>query len=82
MSRASEELLSQLHNAIAADLLKLIQTGEASSADRNAAIKLLKDNDITYIPEQGDSTSILADDEEEEEYLPFQVIEGLKALTS
>lgn len=46
MSRATEELLERLHNAVAEQLLARISDGEATAADIQAAIKFLKDNGI------------------------------------
>lgn len=43
---ATEDLLSILHNAIAEDLLRRIEAGEASAADLSVAVKFLKDNGI------------------------------------
>lgn len=44
--RASEDLLGSLHDAVAQDLLMRVQTGEATPAELQAAIKFLKDNGI------------------------------------
>lgn len=46
MSKASEALLAELHNAVAKDLLSKISTGEATAQELQAAIKFLKDNGI------------------------------------
>jgi hypothetical protein len=46
MSRASEDLLSKLHNVVAEQLLARIASGEAKPADFTAAIKFLADNGI------------------------------------
>jgi CHAD domain-containing protein len=43
---AKEELLGDLHDAVARDLLRKVQSGEASAQELNAAIKFLKDNNI------------------------------------
>jgi len=43
---AKEETLGLLHEAVALDLLAKVQSGEATAAELNAAIKFLKDNDI------------------------------------
>jgi len=77
MSRASEELLAQLHNMVARDLMDKIRSGEATSADLNAAIKFLKDNQIMAEAEPRDPSFLLEDDDA----LPFQVINGLKSIT-
>ena len=52
MSRASEDLLGQLHGLIAEGFIEKFKSGEATSADYNAAIKFLKDNGINCIAEQ------------------------------
>lgn len=44
--RASESVLGELHEAIAKDLLHRVQSGEASPAELNAAIKFLQNNGI------------------------------------
>lgn len=51
MSKASTTLLERLHSAAAAELLRRIEDGEASAADIGAAIKMLKDNNITAVIE-------------------------------
>lgn len=48
-TRASEELLGQLHEAVTLDLLRRVKSGEASPAELNAAIKLLQNNGIEAI---------------------------------
>ena len=50
MSRASEALLSTLHDAVAQELLGRVRSGEASPAELSAAIKFLKDNGIEALP--------------------------------
>ncbi len=51
MSRATEDTLALLHNAVAEALLKKLQDGESvSAADIQAAAKFLKDNNITATP--------------------------------
>ncbi len=42
-----ERILSELHEAVADDLLVRIQSGTATAAELTAAIKFLKDNNIT-----------------------------------
>lgn len=54
-NRATEELLGQLHEAVAKGLLDKILSGEASPADYSAAIRMLKDNKIEAIVEPGDT---------------------------
>jgi hypothetical protein len=48
--RASEDLLSTLHDAVAQELLGRVRSGEASPAELSAAIKFLKDNGIEALP--------------------------------
>lgn len=47
---ASEELLGKLHDMVASDLLRRIETGEATAQELAQAIKFLKDNGIEAIP--------------------------------
>jgi len=58
-ARASEATLGKLHEAVAKQLLDKVQSGEASVAEINAAIKLLKDNNIVSLVETGDTMSKL-----------------------
>lgn len=51
--RASEALLGQLHEAIAAELLRRVVAGEASTADLNVGLKMLKDNHIESLITEG-----------------------------
>lgn len=44
--RATEEILGSLHDAVATDLLRRVQSGEATPAELNAAIKFLQNNGI------------------------------------
>ena len=44
--RASEDLLGDLHDAVAKDLLRRVMSGEANPAELNAAIKFLQNNGI------------------------------------
>ena len=44
--KASKDILEDLHNEVAKDLLMRIRTGEARPADIANAIKFLKDNNI------------------------------------
>ena len=55
MSRASEDLLATLHDAVANDLLARVRSGEATSAELSAAIKFLKDNGIEAVPSMDNS---------------------------
>lgn len=60
-NRASEDALSELHNLVAKALIEKIKSGEATSADYNAAIKFLKDNAISCVVEQNDTMQELID---------------------
>ena len=70
---ASSDLLKQLHNAVAVDLLSKIQDGEATAAELSAAIKFLKDNGIEALPMEGSPLGNLVDT------LPFNVEQLHKA---
>lgn len=73
--RATEELLASLHNAVAQDLLKKVQSGEATAQELSAAIKFLKDNGIEAVREPGNALDDLVkslpefDDFEDEAYV-------------
>jgi hypothetical protein len=60
--RASEQTLSMLHELTAQALIDKIKSGEATSADLNAAIKFLKDNDISCVVSQNDPMKDLIDE--------------------
>ncbi|OZI20048.1 hypothetical protein CAL26_21070 [Bordetella genomosp. 9] len=47
MSKATVDALGELHGAVAKELTRRINADEASAADIGAAIKFLKDNQIT-----------------------------------
>lgn len=47
--RASEDLLGELHEVVAKELLAKIKSGEASPAEINAAIKFLQNNGIEAV---------------------------------
>lgn len=75
MTRALDEHLGMLHEAIAKTLLAKVVSGEASAAEMQAAIKFLKDNNITATIEQSVDMGKLADyalptfpDDADEEY--------------
>lgn len=59
--RATEQTLSMLHELTAQALIEKIKSGEATSADLNAAIKFLKDNDISCVVSQNDPMKELID---------------------
>lgn len=47
--RASEEKLAALHDLVAETLTARMASGEATAAEISAAIKFLKDNDISAV---------------------------------
>jgi hypothetical protein len=57
---ASETILGLIHEAVAADLLRHIQTGEASPQVIAQAIKFLKDNGIEAVAVGNDKLGQLA----------------------
>lgn len=62
-----KDILEELHNAVAQDLLSKVKSGEASAAELSAAIKFLKDNGIEALPVEGSPLGNLVDS------LPFNV---------
>lgn len=42
-----KEILEQLHDTVAKDLLDRIKSGEASASELSVAVKFLKDNNAT-----------------------------------
>lgn len=46
MTRATEDILGRLHEMVAHSLLAKIESGEATPAEINAAIKFLQNNGI------------------------------------
>ena len=57
---ASEELLGRLHDAVAADLLRRVQTGEATPQELSVVVKFLKDNGIEAIATEDNALGNLA----------------------
>lgn len=47
MNAALKELLEQMHNELAQQLLAKLQSGEATAADLNVARQFLKDNEVS-----------------------------------
>ena len=56
-----DKLLVLLHEETVKGLLEKIQSGEATSADYNAAINLLKHNRIAEVPKEPDSPLVKLD---------------------
>lgn len=59
MSKVTVEQLEALHAAMVKDLTDRIADGMATAADLSVAAKLLKDSNITAIPEQGSAAGTL-----------------------
>lgn len=59
--RADEDMLGDLHVAIAQELLNRIRNGEATASDIQAAIKFLQNNNITATPEQNPALDQIRD---------------------
>lgn len=67
---ANPELMAQLHNAVAEELLTKVISGEATAAELNVARGFLKDNGIEASVKQSDPLKNLVDS------LPFDVDAG------
>lgn len=59
-TRASDELLGQIHEALGQHLLAKVSSGEATAQELNAAIKFLADNHIELDSAQGTNLEKLA----------------------
>ena len=44
----TKNILDQLHDSVATDLLNRIKSGEASASELSVAVKFLKDNGAVY----------------------------------
>ena len=44
----TKNILDQLHDSVATDLLNRIKSGEASASELSVAVKFLKDNGATH----------------------------------
>jgi hypothetical protein len=77
MAKATNDLLENLHNAVAKDLLDKVQSGEATAQELSAAIKFLKDNGIEATRETSKDLNKLADtalpvfDDDEDNVIEF-----------
>lgn len=72
--RASEDILGRLHDQVAQTLLTKIESGEATPAEINAAIKFLQNNGIEAKLTEDNSLGKLAAslpqfDDDEPEYI-------------
>jgi len=50
MAKANTDLLEQIHELIAQDMLKRLQNGECEAKDWAVIVKFLKDNNIDALP--------------------------------
>lgn len=50
MGKANQDILAQIHKAMADDLLLKVKSGEATAAELNVARQFLRDNNINTIP--------------------------------
>ena len=67
MMADKEKVLSDLHEAVAAELLRRVLSGEANAADLNVARGFLKDNGIDANADQSEPLANLA------KSLPFNI---------
>ena len=58
---ASETVLGNLHDVVAQYLMERLASGEATASDVSNALKMLKDNDITCTPANGNAMGGLKD---------------------
>lgn len=79
MAKANNDLLENLHNAVASDLLAKVQSGEATASELSAAIKFLKDNGVEATRDSSKDLDKLADmslpqfdDDEDENVIEFR----------
>lgn len=75
---ASQDVLGKLHELVATELTRRIESGEATAADIAQAIKLLKDNNITAIPTNDNGLGQLVGSLKER--LPFTDVEDTPLL--
>jgi hypothetical protein len=72
MSKASKDIMEELHGAVAKDLLGKIATGEAKANDLGVAVRFLKDNGVEAIAVDGSPLANLL------ESLPFDSKDQIK----
>lgn len=59
--KTPEDLLANLHSEVATDLLRRVQSGEATSQELSVAVKFLKDNNIEAQPVENSPLAGLID---------------------
>jgi len=69
--KANEDILNGLHQMVAAELIRKISSGEATIQELNAAIKFLKDNDVTADIKYNKPLQLLEDEVTPIGELPF-----------
>jgi len=69
MSKASKDIMEELHLSVAQDLLGKIKSGEAKANDLGVAVRFLKDNGVEAIAVEGSPLANLLDN------LPFEAQE-------
>jgi hypothetical protein len=79
--KANEDLLNGLHQMVAQDLIKKVSSGEATVQELNAAIKFLKDNDVTADIEYNKPMQALEGEVTEVGALPFIVEDEDEAIS-
>lgn len=65
--KASTEALEALHAAVAEALAQRLESQEATAADISAAIRFLKDNNISAVPKPGSKLEEILDKIEEDD---------------
>lgn len=70
MSRATDDLLADLHGALAKELSRQLKSGEANAALLGVVRQFLKDNGIDGVPAPNSPLANLLED------LPFDTTEG------
>lgn len=57
MSKAKTDLLEKIHELMAQEMLRKLESGEAEAKDWAVIVKFLKDNNIDAIPNAGDEAN-------------------------
>jgi hypothetical protein len=56
-----EELLRQMHEALGRELLRRIETGEATASDLSVCRQFLNDNHISGVPKKDNTLGMLSE---------------------
>ena len=73
--KGNEELLDQLHGLLTKELINKLKSGEATPADYGAAIRFLKDNNVTAEIQFNKGLQVLNNEIVVVSELPFEVTE-------